>query len=161
MGKHTYNYTPGRQSCKVYEDAPRPGAIMIPDAAGRFSQPAGSALVYPDRAEIVQLTPDGQDALTGPAVYRVGKAPTGAIYVGRGSAWGNPYRMRSEADRERVCDQFARYALDRLRFEPEWLDPLISRSLVCHCAPRRCHADWLIKAASMIGEMYHEWEGAE
>jgi hypothetical protein len=36
---------------------------MIQDAEGRFCKPAGSALVFADHAEFVQLTPEGMAAL--------------------------------------------------------------------------------------------------
>ena len=74
--------------------------------------------------------------------------PEGAIYVGRGTDWGNPFVMRSEADREDVCNQFELYALWRLRLEPDWLKPLKGKNLVCHCAPKRCHAEMLMKLAN-------------
>lgn len=76
----------------------------------------------------------------------------GAIYVGRGrgSVWGNPYPMTGdhEAERERVCSEFRTYAIERLRREPHWLDPLRGKDLVCWCAPKQCHADILLQLAN-------------
>lgn len=39
------------------------------------------------------------------------------VVVNRSSDWGNPFIMRSEADRDRVCDLFEAYALSQLKGE--------------------------------------------
>ena len=31
------------------------------------------------------------------------------VYIGRGSMWGNPFKMESEADRERVIREYKKY----------------------------------------------------
>ena len=95
-----------------------------------------------------------------------GIVPAGAVYVGRPVArhphlnpthWGNPYRMRSEADRDRVCDLYA--ALFDVA-DPELGDvaaalreravaELAGRALACWCRPgQRCHADVLLAVAN-------------
>jgi len=70
-----------------------------------------------------------------PRVYNKhhGDAPADAVYIGRGSPWGNPYVIDKDGDREQVCN----------RFEMAWLPaldvtPLAGRDLVCFCAPHRC-----------------------
>lgn len=72
-----------------------------------------------------------------PAVYsrRRGAppAPPGSVNIARPSPWGNPYHMKTEADRARVIEQFREYATKRLQDEPDWLEPLRGRSLVCWC----------------------------
>jgi hypothetical protein len=70
--------------------------------------------------------------------------------VDRSSPWGNPYIMRnqSEAERNYVCDRFAAYALWRLMQEPQWLEPLRGKHLACWCAPKRCHAETLLRLAN-------------
>ena len=75
------------------------------------------------------------------AVYRKGNAPADAVYIGRGSAWGNPYVIGKHGDREFVIAQFALYAKRRLKHEPEWLNPLKGKNLVCFCAPLPCHGN--------------------
>ena len=77
--------------------------------------------------------------------------PPDAVYVGRPSAWGNPFRMQSERERHRACDQFDEYAIKRAAQEPLWLTPLIGKDLVCWCAPKRCHAETLRRLAAEIG----------
>lgn len=70
------------------------------------------------------------------------------VYVGRPSVWGNPFTMKDEADRDRVCDLFDKYAAWRLQYEPEWLLPLRGKVLGCYCAPKRCHAETLDRLAN-------------
>jgi hypothetical protein len=74
--------------------------------------------------------------------------PADAVYVGRPSRWGNPFKMEREADRDRVCDAFEKYAIERVRQEPSWLEPLTDKDLVCWCAPKRCHAETLRRLAN-------------
>ena len=68
--------------------------------------------------------------------------------VDRGTDWGNPFVMRNETDRDRVCDLYEQYALWRLTVDPNWLIPLRGSSLACWCAPKRCHADTLLRLAN-------------
>ncbi len=89
--------------------------------------------------------------MTKPTVYNkldFKQVPEGAMYVGRGTSWGNPFIMKSERERMYVCLQFTRYANWRLSVEPGWLSPLKGLSLVCHCAPKECHADTLLRLAN-------------
>jgi hypothetical protein len=74
----------------------------------------------------------------------------GAIRVDRGSEWGNPFVMKgySDAERERVCNLYEAYALWRLTVDPKWLAPLKGYDLACWCAPKRCHADTLLRLAN-------------
>lgn len=71
--------------------------------------------------------------------------PKGSVYVGRGTALGNPYVIGEHGDRDAVCDQYA----DRLAYRVMQGDPVILTALlglekdsrlVCSCAPLRCHA---------------------
>ena len=60
----------------------------------------------------------------------------GAVYIGRGSPWGNPFVIGKHGTRDEVCDRFRDEILPTLD-----LTPLIGKDLVCFCAPRRCHGD--------------------
>lgn len=74
-----------------------------------------------------------------------------AVYVGRPSPLGNPFTMRNEADRDRVCDQYEAWFAQkvahgdaRVMNELRRLYRLASKGdliLGCYCAPKRCHAD--------------------
>lgn len=83
---------------------------------------------------------------------RIHVIPEGAVYVGRPSAWGNPFHMRSEADRDKVCDLFEAALLRKFERDPDTKrrlkEALRGKDLVCWCAPKRCHADILLKYAN-------------
>lgn len=70
-------------------------------------------------------------------------------YIGRGSAWGNPYVIGQDGDRAEVIKKFREYASAVILDKPDWLMPLIGKNLVCFCAPLACHGDVLLE---MIGE---------
>jgi hypothetical protein len=77
----------------------------------------------------------------------LGGVPAVAVYVGRGSKWGNPFRIGADGDRATVIAAHARWLRDQhdlLRA----LDELRGRDLVCFCAPRACHADLLLRLAN-------------
>lgn len=70
-------------------------------------------------------------------------APVDAVYVGRGSPWGNPYHIDIDGNRDEVIDLFEKNILPKLD-----LVPLRGKHLVCFCAPRKCHADILLRKAN-------------
>ncbi|MGI9414568.1 MAG: DUF4326 domain-containing protein [Hyphomicrobiales bacterium] len=79
------------------------------------------------------------------------RLPEGAVYVGRPTRWGNPYRLGKEAEsREQVVDMY-REMLDTLPPDElsALLEPLKGRDLACWCpegAP--CHGDVLLTLAN-------------
>jgi hypothetical protein len=79
-----------------------------------------------------------------------GIAPGHYVRVDRGTDWGNPFVMRSqtELERHRVCGLYEQYAQWRMTVDPEWLDSLRGKNLACWCAPKRCHADTLLRLAN-------------
>lgn len=70
------------------------------------------------------------------------------VKVDRSSEWGNPFIMHNERERDKVCAQFEAYARWRLTIEPDWLKPLRGHDLACWCAPKRCHAETLLRLAN-------------
>lgn len=70
-------------------------------------------------------------------------APPGAIYIGRGSPWGNPFVIGRDGTRDDVCDRYEREVLPTLD-----LSRLRGKHLVCYCKPARCHGDSLLRAAN-------------
>ena len=72
-----------------------------------------------------------------------GTAPSDAIYIGRGSPFGNPFVIGRDGDRDEVCDKFERITLPTLD-----LSSLRGKHLVCFCKPQRCHGDALLAAAN-------------
>lgn len=70
-------------------------------------------------------------------------APKTAIYIGRGSKWGNPFVIGTHGTRAEVI---ARYELEIL---PKLdLEPLRGKDLLCYCAPAPCHGDILLREAN-------------
>jgi hypothetical protein len=74
-------------------------------------------------------------------------APADAVYIGRGSPWGNPFKIGQHGTREQVIERYRREVLPRLD-----LRPLVGKSLVCFCAPAACHGDVLLAAAAALGD---------
>ena len=68
------------------------------------------------------------------------------IYCGRPSMWGNPYTLRSEAQRQAVIVQYEAW----LGSQPHLIrlvGSLRGRLLGCWCAPKACHCDVLARLA--------------
>lgn len=65
--------------------------------------------------------------------------PPKAIYIGRGTPWGNPWIVGIHGTREEVLQRFKAYALEKHERNPAWLEPLRGRDLICSCAPAACH----------------------
>lgn len=92
------------------------------------------------------------------------RAPPEAVYVGRGSAWGNKYRLGSNPwygqtltipDRQTAVRLFRNYAEPLALAKPQWLEPLRGHDLLCWCPledaegnPVPCHADVLLELAN-------------
>ena len=73
-----------------------------------------------------------------------GVAPAGAVAIGRGTVWGNPFIIGLDGDRATVIGKFHKYAQWRLEREPNWLEPLRGKDLACYCSPNACHGHSII-----------------
>lgn len=81
--------------------------------------------------------------------------PDGAIYIGRGSRWGNPFVIGRDGDRDRVCDLYSQHLKGQIRRGEVSLQDLAAlhgKALVCFCSPQRCHGDTLLKAAQWASQ---------
>jgi hypothetical protein len=77
---------------------------------------------------------------------RANNVPPGAVYVGRPTKWGNPYKVGPDGDHAEVVRKFRAYiCADDLIFE---IGELRGKDLVCWCAPAPCHADVLLELAN-------------
>jgi len=87
--------------------------------------------------------------------------PPDTIYVGRPTAYGNPYIIGKTGQPfdgapeflvtgENCLVLFEVYASARLDREPEWLQPLRGKDLACWCKTTgpSCHADILLRLAN-------------
>lgn len=70
-------------------------------------------------------------------------APKDAVYIGRGSPWGNPFQIGRDGTREEVIRKFEQQTLAKLD-----LTRLRGKHLLCYCAPLACHGDILLCAAN-------------
>jgi len=82
--------------------------------------------------------------------------PAGAIYIGRGSKWGNPFRIVHDGDRATVIARYERWLADQQHLLRA-LDELRGRDLVCFCAPRACHGDFLLRLANATRDERIAW----
>lgn len=73
-------------------------------------------------------------------------APKDAVYIGRGSPWGNPFVIGKDGSREEVIEKFRIFTLPKLD-----LEPLRGKDLICFCSPKACHGDILLKEANKNG----------
>lgn len=82
--------------------------------------------------------------------------PADAIYIGRGSKWGNPFRIGEDGDRAAVIAKHERWLADQHQLLRA-LDQLRGHDLVCFCAPRACHGDLLLRLANATREARIVW----
>ena len=84
--------------------------------------------------------------------------PKDAVYIGRGSKWGNPFVINTNQNRNDVCEKHKAYIDKKIRnkeITAEEMVVLYRKDLVCYCAPRRCHGDHLMKLAEQAYYYLH------
>ena len=85
-------------------------------------------------------------------MIKVGRrTEAGAQYIGRGSPLGNPFVMRGEADRNKVCEQYDAWFNERVKADDQIVMNELRRLyriakrgdlvLGCFCSPKRCHGE--------------------
>jgi hypothetical protein len=88
-------------------------------------------------------------------IHRAGR-PAGAKYIGRGSKWGNRFRIGIDGDRATVIAKHERWLADQhdlLRA----LDELRGHDLLCYCSPKPCHGDLLMRLANATRDERIAW----
>ena len=81
--------------------------------------------------------------------------PTNAVYVGRPSKWGNPYRIDVEGNLEGVLGLYRKWLEEKLYRDPNFLEPLRGKDLACWCPlDKPCHADILLRYLYGRSERY-------
>ena len=76
------------------------------------------------------------------------RLPSGAIYVGRPTKWGNPFRPGARLTRETMVAKYRSYLMKRADLMAP-LPELRGASLACWCRPDQlCHADVLLALAN-------------
>ena len=81
------------------------------------------------------------------------KGTSDEVYIGRGSIYGNPYRLVAGAARGSTLVKFRAYAEQRLKDDPEYREAvraLKGKTLVCFCKPLPCHGDILVELTELL-----------
>lgn len=78
------------------------------------------------------------------------RTPVGAVYIGRGSPWGNPFVIGQHGTRDEVCDRFEKHF--KAMYESGQVDitalaNLYGKPLECFCVPKRCHGQTIMNYA--------------
>lgn len=73
--------------------------------------------------------------------------PTGAVFIGRPSKWGNPFVIGRDRSRAQVLARYRAWLCERPELVAA-LPELRGRDLVCFCAPAACHGDMLLALAN-------------
>ena len=87
-----------------------------------------------------------------PKVYnkRHNDAPLDAVYIGRPSRYGNPFKIGPGGTRDEVVAEFRFWFNNTLPYSlrKKALEELKGKDLVCWCAPEACHGDVLLELAN-------------
>lgn len=71
-----------------------------------------------------------------------------AVYVGRPTKYGNPWKAGRDGTREQVVARYERWLLDDPALVQQAQQELRGKDLVCWCTPLLCHADVLLGIAN-------------
>jgi|TARA_Y100000401_G_scaffold11837_1_gene8127 hypothetical protein len=72
--------------------------------------------------------------------------------IDRNSAWGNPYELGKDGDRDTVCESYMYYFKKKLSLHQQLMD-IKGKVLGCWCYPERCHGNYLIDLADGTDEI--------
>lgn len=70
--------------------------------------------------------------------------PKGAIYIGRGSPYGNPFVIGKDGTREEVIAKYEVYLEDKINKKDKEITEALNKlnkdsDLLCYCSPQPCH----------------------
>lgn len=66
------------------------------------------------------------------------------VYIGRGSPWGNPFKIGPDGTRDEVVAKYRAMYKGNQKFLAS-LEPLRGKRLGCWCAPLLCHGHVLLE----------------
>ena len=75
-------------------------------------------------------------------------------YIGRGSPYGNPFKIGKDGDRDEVIRKFRLYFTERLK-DPSYVVLVLklrNKRLGCYCAPLACHGDVFVEYLATVGD---------
>lgn len=74
------------------------------------------------------------------------------IYIGRGTKWGNPFKIGKDGNRQQVIELYRQYVKNNQELM-EALPELKGKVLGCSCKPRPCHGDVLVELINIMDKM--------
>lgn len=80
------------------------------------------------------------------------------VYIGRGSRWGNPFKIGIDGSRQQVIDLYEQWLINQPELVAALRD-LAEKTLGCWCAPHPCHGEVLVRLASRV-PVPSPWESA-
>lgn len=75
-------------------------------------------------------------------------APASAVYIGRGSVYGNPFVIGTDGNRTQVIQKYISMLESNPERKARFAKELAGKDLVCFCKPAACHGDYLLLIAS-------------
>lgn len=79
------------------------------------------------------------------------------VYIGRPSAWGNPFKIGRDGTRDEVIAKYEEWIVENHKLMSR-IYTLKGKTLGCWCKPSACHGDVLAKLAEGIDEVSSELE---
>lgn len=74
------------------------------------------------------------------------KMPPNAVYVGRPTRWGNPFKVGIDGTLDEVITLYRSWLEVELGLNPNFLEPLKGKNLACWCnLDNKCHVDVLLE----------------
>jgi hypothetical protein len=74
--------------------------------------------------------------------------PKDAVYVGRPSKWGNPFKIGLDGSREQVIAKYEYWLTQGANTPIRDIGDLKGKDLICWCSPLPCHGDVLLELAN-------------
>ena len=77
------------------------------------------------------------------------------VYIGRGSKWGNPFKLGDGVSRDEVIQKYRRYLWEQIKagvITKQDLIELDGKRLGCFCKPKSCHGDVIVAAVQWVKE---------
>ncbi|MDP1772131.1 MAG: DUF4326 domain-containing protein [Methylobacter sp.] len=72
-------------------------------------------------------------------------APEDAIYIGRPSKWGNPFKVGEHGTESEVAHKYINWLQGQHELIADAKRELVGKDLACYCSrPNLCHGDLLI-----------------
>ncbi|MBF84578.1 MAG: hypothetical protein CL489_08900 [Acidobacteria bacterium] len=71
------------------------------------------------------------------------------VYIGRGSIWGNPFRIGVDGTRKEVIDKYRIYLENNEKLLYH-LQTLRGKRLGCYCKPKDCHGDVIVNTLNNV-----------